>query len=331
MLASSRAVPAVGILVLLLAANGALQAEVIEEIVAKVNDDIITKTDLEAEEQSLTAEMYRAHAGQELDEKLRAAKGQLLKRMIDRKILVQRAERLFDVERMERTYLDSFLEQQKIKDEQELERLLAKEGTTLADFTRRLVEFSAPEAVIRYEVGDRIAVGDKELEAYYAAHPEEVTVPGEVTLREIVLLADEERRPARRTEAEAIRQRAVAPGTDFAALAKEASESGTRDSGGLLGPLRREEVASQIQQQAFSLPVGAIGEVIEAPYGYHIIKVEGRTDTRVKPLDEVRESLRAGIAEQKYQADLSGYLERAWRESSVWVNPKYAARLQAGS
>ena len=71
------------------------RAEVLEEIVAKINDEVITKTDLENEEQAMTAEIYRSFSGPEVDRRLAEGKGMLLRRMIDRRLLMQRAERMF--------------------------------------------------------------------------------------------------------------------------------------------------------------------------------------------------------------------------------------------
>ena len=191
------------VLAALLPARG----EVLEEIVAKVNDEVITKTDLENEEQAMTAEVYRSFSGPELDRHLKEGKAMLLRRMIDRRLLMQRAERMFtEIDALGDTLVDQFLRQQEIKDKGELVRLLAKEGMTLADFKRRLLENYAPEEVLRYEVGGRVAVGDKEVDAYYSEHPDEFVIPAEATVREIVVLTEGASEEQRRSEAESVRR-----------------------------------------------------------------------------------------------------------------------------
>jgi peptidyl-prolyl cis-trans isomerase SurA len=311
----------------LLAAALPARAEVLDEIVAKVNDELITKTDLEGEEQAMTAEVYRSFSGPELDRRLTEGKTILLRRMIDRRLLMQRAERMFtELDKMSESLVDMFLEQQKIKDKGELARLLAGEGLTLDQFKRRLLENYAPEEVLRYEVGGRIAVGDKEVDAYYRDHPDEFVVPGEATVREIVLLTEGADREERRRAAEAIRARVVA-GEDFAALAKEASQAGTRDSGGLLGTIHKGDIAPELEAAAFSVPVGSVSEVIEMPHGFHLLKVDARTETAVKPLDAIREQVRDQIADRRYAKDLQAFLDKSWNEATIWVNPRYAARL----
>ena len=324
---ASGAAPRTLCLLLLLGAVLPARAEVLEEIVAKVNDEIITKTDLEAEDEAMTAELYRSLSGPELDRRLAEGKAMLLRRLIDRRLLMQRGERMFtELDKMGDTLVEQFLDYQKIKDKAELTRLLAQEGLTLAEFKRRLLEQQVPTEVLRYEVGGRVAVGDKEVEAYYRDHPQEFTVPAEATVREIVLLTEGADPAKHRAEAEAVRARAAA-GEDFAALAKEVSQAGTKDSGGLLGTIHKGDIAPELEAAAFSIPAGSVSPVIEMTHGFHVLKVDARTEEQLKPLEEVREATRDKIADHRYANDLQTFLDKSWNEATIWINPKYADRL----
>jgi peptidyl-prolyl cis-trans isomerase SurA len=298
-------------------------AEVIEEIVAWVEADIITLSDLKTAEQEMIQALYRSYAGEELDRRLREGREGLLMDLVDQKILLRRAERLFAMDRLADSYLKAFKEQQEIESDAELERMLGQAGMTLAELRRKLVERYAPREVVRTEVESRVAVGDGEVAAYYEAHRDEFLVPAQVTLREIVLLAEGAAKDGRRDEAEALRARAIQPGVDFASLAAEVSEAGTRTGGGQLGPLRRGELARRLEEVAFTLPVGQVSEVLEMPYGFHLVKVENRTEDRVRSLDEVREELGKRLDEQKYQQALREFLNKVRQEADWKVNPKY--------
>lgn len=314
-----------------LAAPSAARSEVVEEIVAMVNDEIITRSDLQQAEQEMQAELYRAYSGKDLDDRVRAAKAGLLTGLIDRKILVHRAGRLYDMDKMSESLLQSFKESQKIKSDEELKRLLEQDGMTLEDLKQKLLEFYAPENVVGFEVRDRVSVSDKDVEAYYAAHPEAGEIPAEATLREIVLLAEGERREARRTEAEALRERAAAPGADFAAIASEVSESGTKIGGGLIENVRKGELAEWIDRVAFSLPVGAVSPLLEPPFGFQIIKVEARREAARRPLEEIREELRDRLHRERYEKAYEEFVAKARKESEVCVFPRYAARVPEGA
>ncbi len=308
--------------------SGPTHTEVVEEVVAWVNGDVIAKSELEQEEQMLLAEIYRRFTGAELDAQVKKARTGLLDRMIDQKILLQRAERLFDVSKMGGSLIDEFKQQNKFKNDDELQRALDQEGITVDDLKRRLIEMYAPQEMIRVEVVGRLSISDREIAAYYDAHPELFDVPAKATIREIVLLADEANREARRAEAEKIRERAAAPGADFAALAGEVSDAGTKSTGGLLAAVGKGDLAPALEQSAFEDPVGQVSAVIEMPHGFHILKVDERSDARRRTLEESKEDLRSRIQDEKYAAELAKYLKKARAESEIVVKEKYKSRLQ---
>jgi parvulin-like peptidyl-prolyl isomerase len=302
-----------------------VQAEILEEIVAYVDSDIITKSEFENEEQMLLAEAYREFTGEELDLVLQERREGLLQSMIDRKVLLHRAERLYDVERMADVYYDGFRGQQGFDDDAEFEAWLDGQGLNIEEFKDRLVEMFAPDDVIRIEVGRGTTVGDKEVDAYYEAHPEAFKVPGQVTIREIVLLAETDAdKDKRRPELATILERLATE--DFATVAGEVSEAGTAAEGGLLGPLTRGDLSWQLATLAFEQQVGEFG-FLETTYGFHLLKVESRTEDSVKPLEEIREQLRGYLENEKYVTKLNEFMEKARSEAEWCVKDKYMHRL----
>jgi len=308
-------------------AGGFAYAEVVDEIVVKVNDDIITKSDLDTEEQGLLQELYRKHSGTELDAQVAEAKKELLRRMIDHRVLSQRATHIFDVTKMQDFYLEKFKEQQNIKSDKELEKLLAAQDMTLADWKKRLVEDFSPQQVIQMEISDRIAISDKDERAYYDAHTADFEVPAEAVVREIVLKASEPERAAQRAAAEAVRVRVTEPGADFATIAAEVSDAGTKKAGGLLGTVKKGDLAAPLENAAFTLPVGEISQVIEADYGFHILKVDTRTDATFKPFDDVKAEIETKLRGDRFTVEYNKYMIKAWSEATIWVSPKYQDRL----
>lgn len=303
------------------------RAEIVEEIVAKVNDDIITKSDLESEEQSALQELYQRYSGTELDKQVKEAKEDLLRNLIDRKILLQRAPHLFDMSKMGDFFLQSFREQQNIKSDRDLEKLLAKEGMTLDQWKKKLVEAFAPQQVLRSEVVDRVAVPEKDVRAYYDEHSAEFLVPAQATVREIVVKADDSDREAKRSEAETLQAQASAPGADFAALAEAHSDAGTKAKGGLLGTVKKGDLAGPLDHEAFSIPVGSVSPVIDASYGFHILKVDARTDEHETPFADVQDDIEKKLRSEAIRKATRVYLKKAWAETTVWISPKYKSRL----
>lgn len=310
---------------------GAAFGEVVEEIAAKVNDDIVTRTDVTQAEQELLAELYRTYTGKDLDDRVKSGKAGLLLSLIDRKVLLHRAGRLFDMDKMADNLLTQFRQDRKIKSEDELKKMLDQERMTIADLKKKLVEWAAPEQVLGFEVRDRVAIGDKEVEAYYDAHPESAEIPAVANLREIVLLAEGDKKSARRPEADRVRERVVAPGADFAAIAREVSEAGTKTAGGQIPDVKEGELSAQLEAVAFSLPPGQVSPVLETPYGFHLLLVESRTEMRRRSLDEIRDDLKEKLHKEKFEAAYDAFLKKARKEAEIWVSPKYANRIPAGA
>ena len=307
--------------------GGFAHAEVLDEIVAKVNDDIITKSDLETEEQGLLQELYKKRSGVELDAMVAEAKKELLRRMIDHRVLVQRATHIFDVTKMQDYYLEMFKGQQNISSDKELEKLLAAQDMTMADLKKRLVEEFSPQQVIHVDISERIAVSDKDERAYYEAHAAEFEIPAEATVREIVLKASGPERAAKRAEAEAVRVRLIEPGADFATIAAEVSDAGTKKAGGLLGTVKKGDLAAALDDAAFTVPVGEISQVIEADYGFHILKIDARTEATSKPFETVKAEIEKQIQNERFSVEYKKYMIKAWSETTIWISPKYQARL----
>jgi peptidyl-prolyl cis-trans isomerase SurA len=305
------------------------RAEIVDEIVAKVNDDIVTKSDLETEEQGTLQELYRRFSGTELDKQVAEAKKELLRHLVDRRVLIQRAAHIFDMTKMQDFYIESFRDQQNIKSDKELEKLLTEQGMTLADLKTRLVEEFAPQQVIRAEVADRIAVSEKDARAYYEAHNADFTVPAQATVREIVLKAGDSDRESKRKAAEAVRAKVAEAGIDFAAVAADVSDAGTKKAGGLLGTVKKGDLAEALDNAAFTVPVGDVSPVIEAGYGFHILKVDARTDEALKPFDEVQGEIETKIQNERFAAEYKNYMKKAWSEATIWIAPQYQSRLSS--
>ena len=138
---------------------------------------------------------------------------------------------------------------------------------------------------------------DDELRSFYGEHSEEYRLPEQVTAQHI-LFKTEGKTPE---EVEAIRKKATdvlgraKKGEDFAKLAKEFSEDTSAKQGGDLGTFERGAMVPQFEQAAFILGAGAISDLVTTPFGFHIIKVNARQETRLRPFEEIKEAIRPRV------------------------------------
>ena len=162
-------------------------------------------------------------------------------------------------------------------------------------------------AAKRYLDGIRMSVGevsDEELEAYYTDNQHRLTLPEQVRIRHILLswkpLGQPDDKKALYDLMKPILEEARS-GADFAELASKYSDDSTRENGGEVGLIKRGESVPAFERAAFALQPGEVSDIVETPYGLHIIYLEERREPRLLPLDEVREALREHILNEKME------------------------------
>ena len=169
---------------------------------------------------------------------------------------------------------------------------------------------------------DAMSVSDEQLETYYRENERRLTLPEQVRVRHILLswkpLGKPDDRAALREQMTAILDKARA-GDDFAELAREYSDDSTRMDGGDTGLFHRGEMVPAFEAAAFALQPGKISDIVETPFGLHIIKLEERQQARLLPLDEVREQLREHMIKEKLDTVVAAETARLRNEAKIEV------------
>jgi peptidyl-prolyl cis-trans isomerase D len=148
---------------------------------------------------------------------------------------------------------------------------------------------------------DKVEITDTLVQQYYDSHQATYAKPEQVHARHILFRVAPDAAPDAKAQA---RQRAeevlkkVKAGDDFAELAKQYSQDGSAASGGDLGFFTRGKMVPPFEQAAFALAPGATSEIVESPFGFHIIKVEAKEEARTQPLDEVRAQIQEQLRQE---------------------------------
>jgi peptidyl-prolyl cis-trans isomerase SurA len=311
---------------LLLAAVRPAGGAVVEEIVAKVNNRIISKTEFEERSGYILGQIYKDFSGAELDARLKEAQDTMLANMITELLLLERAEVLLDFEKIRQSLIEDFRKQEGIPSDEDLDRLLREQNMTRADLEEQLIRLSVPQEVVNYEVRRQISVSEEEIRAYYDAHPKDWEVAPTVTFREIVLIYDAESADAARERAAAILAE-IKGGADFLEVVRKHSESGSRDSGGLLGPLTPADLNPAIADPLFRAEPGEVTGAIDTGRSIHILKIEAKTPRVVRTVEEMHDQVANRIRQEKFQPRYQKFLRKLWRESQVEVRPNYEKYL----
>jgi peptidyl-prolyl cis-trans isomerase SurA len=324
-----------------LGALAPLRAEILEQVLVKVNGDIVTKSDFERiqveflrqrpELQNVTPE------SPELKKAVAESTPQLILSAVDELLLVQRGRELGYTMSDEqfKNVLDNIKKDNNIEDEAKFQEALKQEGMTLADLRRQLEKNMLQTRVQQNEVLAKISVTEDEAHAYYDAHAREFTTPSAIMLREILIAVPASDRgvnvaedDAAKTKAEDIRHRLLG-GEPFARLAGEVSDAGSKANGGLIGPVNSDELAPALQMMIEGMKIGDVTPVIRTQRGYQILTLESRTETKVKTFDEARTDIGDKIAEQKRRGETQKYLDKLRANATItWRNDELKAAYE---
>lgn len=325
-----------------LVAQPAARADILEQILVKVNGDIITKTDLEQRQVAVLRQRNLAASdpnSEELKKALVEITPQIIVDAVDELLLVQRGKELGYKLSDEQFngIIDNIRKENKIESDDQFQAALKQEGLTTADLRKTLERQMLISRVQQSEVMEKIGITEEEAKTYYDANRAEFTTAPAVTLREIVVnvptdgstinvAADEEAG----TKAEAIRARLVA-GESFDKLAAESSDAPSKANGGLVGPLNPNELAPVFKKTVESLKVGEISEVIRAERGYHILKLESATEPKVLPLEQAREQIAEKVFGAKRRAEFEKYLKKLRAQAIIeWKNDEIRKAYEQG-
>jgi peptidyl-prolyl cis-trans isomerase SurA len=302
---------------------------IVEQIVARVNNQIITMSDYEKASAGLAQEVRQDCqncAPEQIQSELKERQKNLLRDMIDQQLLIARAKDMdINVETDLIKRLDDVRKQNKLATLEDLEKAVESSGVVWEDYKEQLRNSIMTQQVIQREVGGRMDIGSDEVKKYYDAHKQDFVRPEEVDLTEI-MLSTEGKSPEEiasvRTRAEDLHNRLV-KGEDFNALAKRYSEGSTAQDNGALGEFQRGQLAKQFEDAVFPLEKGQFTDVIQTKTGFEILKVLDHYQAGLQPLDKVEGEITNILYRQKMQPAMRTYLAQLREESYVQVKPGY--------
>jgi peptidyl-prolyl cis-trans isomerase SurA len=301
-----------------------IDAEIIERIVAVVNEDIITLSELRGVSIPYLARMKEKFSATYGEKEIKDIERQILNQMIDEKLVNQEADSL----KIEITEKEVMLASREVRDraqltEEQFEQALGEDGMTMELYREQLRDEMKKMRLIDQEIKAKVYITKKEIDEYYKAHRDEYKAPPEVRLQQILLITPAESTPQ---EVEQIRERAeqiraaIKQGEDFNAMVKSYSQDATAVTGGDMGVFRQGELFPALDEAAFALMVGEVSPVIQTPKGFHIIRVLDKKDRRKMTEEEIRDEIDALLYNQKVEGAIKQWIKELKKKSYVVVN-----------
>jgi peptidyl-prolyl cis-trans isomerase SurA len=311
-------------LLLACAAPAFAARKVVERIIARVNNEIITQRQFEREREKIRQQMAQQYSGDELDAKVRELSRDMLRDLIDRALMVQKAKDLdinVDTDVVKR--LDEIRRNLNAASLEDLQKEAEKNGMNWEDFKEDIRRNLLMREVIGREVGRTVVVSREDARAYFAEHKQQFASPAGVVLAQI-LISNEKHKP---DEVEKRGKDALAElkaGQRWAEVARKYSDDpSTANEGGQIGFMKEGTLAPALSEAISKLEVNEFSDLIPIKSGYLILKVMDRRHEGIPSFDEVEQTVMETMYNQQMQPALRKYMVSLRKDSYIYLAPGY--------
>ena len=316
------------------------KSAIIERVLVRVNGEIFTQTELERRQIDALRDQKREVTDPralEDDASLRTLLAQ-----VTPEILVQAVEELLLMQRgreLGLTFTDAQfklavdnVKKQNNWDDKSLSEALAQAGLSTQQLRQQFEGRYLIQGVQQQEI--QLNLTEEEARQYYASHPDEFIRPATLTLREISVTVPTQGKGAQamisvgtdndaKAKIEAARAR-VLKGEDFAVVAAEVSDSGSKANGGLIGQVQLEQLNPSLREALEKLQVGGVSEAMRTQTGYQMFKVDARTAPEREPFTKVRDQIGSRIYEDRVDAETKKLITRLRMQALIeWKDQAY--------
>lgn len=304
-------------------AAGDGRAEVVDRIVAVVNNDVITLYELNKMVDAYLDRIAKSARQEDRERIMAESRAIIMNRMVDDMLVEQEAKKAGIAVREEdiMASINDTMARRGMKLD-DLKALLLKEGSSLDAYKEEVKGHLMKMRLATREVRAKISVTDEEIGDYYSRHRQIYEGKEAVRLQQILLMlprdADEETRDRIRAQAETILGK-LKKGEPFGLMAARYSQGPAAQTGGDLGFVEKGTLIPVVDEAAFKLKENELSAVIESSVGFHILRTTDRRGKGVKPLTAVREEIKEEITSEKMEKKLQDWIQELRKKSYVEV------------
>lgn len=304
---------------------------VVEEIVARVNNQIITRTEYIRSKEDLKKEAQQQDPVN-ADKIVTERDKDVLRDLIDQSLLLGKGKDLgitADTEVVKR--LDEMRKDMKLDTMEELEKAAQAQGVSFEEFKQNMRNQIITQQVISREVGQKLNLGKQDIQQFYDEHKGEMEQPEQIRLSEI-LVSTEKKDPNNKDEAQTLQAAQakaddllaqIRKGASFEDVAKKNSDGPSAAQGGDLGLFKRGTLAKELEDKTFSMKAGDVSDVIRTKQGFILLKVVDHHDAGVPPLKDIESKVQDAVYMQKLQPALREYLTKLRDDAFIDIKSGY--------
>lgn len=330
--------------------------QVVEEIIARVDNQIITRSEFARSKDQLRDEI-KTQDPTNADKLYTEREKDILRDLIDQQLLLEKAKELnlsADTDLIKQ--LDQMRKEMKLDSMEALEKEAEKQGISWEDFKQNRKNQILTQKVIGEEVGGHLAMTKEEAEKFYEEHKSEMQHPEIIRLSEILITpktvtpsitpapdpatmgpnapaqtaADEAAKQAEDAAALAAAKakaedllKQLHDGASFDDIAKKYSDGPSAADGGTLGTFERGKLAKELEDRTFAMKSGEITDVIRVKQGYTILRVDDHQAAGIPPLKDVLPKIQDALYYEKLQPALRAYLTKLREDNYIDVKTGY--------
>lgn len=298
--------------------------EVVERIVAIVNDEIITMSDLNKYSSRLKSgglvdEMLIPDEATK--EALQKDRSKLLSKMIDERIIdseIKKQNLSIPIEKVE-AEIRSIAKRNNVTRE-ELKKALQERGIVFSNYQDFIKTGLERQSLIEKSITSKIKVSEDDvMAAYVASHGQSQDQAFEFTISQIFFDSNKGGAKSAQGRADAAIKR-LNEGESFEKLAADLSEDPGFEAGGLLGTFKTGELQKDLESAAVKLSAGEVSRVVPAPGGFRILKMNKKRLISDPRTEKEREKIRAQLSEQAYKKQFQSWLDQLRSEAFIRIN-----------
>jgi peptidyl-prolyl cis-trans isomerase SurA len=299
---------------------------IVEEIVARVNNAIITRTEFQHSRDELKQELEQQDPAT-ADKRFADEQKDVLRDLIDQQLLLQRAQDLGitgDTELIKQ--LDEMRKQYHLDTLEDLQKAAEQQGVSFEDFKQNIKNGIIRQQVIGHEVASRLQPSPEEEKKFYDEHKSELAQPEQIRLSELMISTEkstsDDQIAAAKAKAEDMLAQ-IKKGTSFEDLAKANSNGPSAAQGGDLGYFKRGTLAKQLEDTTFAMKPGNVSDVIRTKQGFVILKVTEHQAGGIPAFKDIEPRVSNAVLMQKLQPALRTYLEQLRDDAYIDIKAGY--------
>ncbi len=287
-----------------------------DKILAVVNGEVITQSDVDQILSPIYQQYSSNYTGEELSKRLQQARDDILSQLIEDKLLLQQAKQ--ENLEVDESELDRIMDglRDNFPSEEEFETALKEQGMARSEIRERYREQLLIKKIVQREILRKISITPSQVAEYYQAHKQEFQVEPQVHLRSIFIDGKDKKSEKKIQEVHS----QLKEGKPFVEMVEKYSEAQNVVDSGDMGYVEKGSMRREIEEALLDLNPGEITDPIGTPGGYYIFKVEGRKDSEVLPLEQVQDRIQKFLYQQEAKTKLQEWVNKL--KSSAFIEEK---------